>query len=408
MRYHISTVLMLLFCICQQLSSISYFSGIHLIYFCWLISTFVSYGIRARYILFTKKYIILYLFLAFYFMSMIAATNLTTGFARLVAMMEMLSPIYMYDLYQVNKWNGKKYPFYVLIIVLLANMMLSFSMINIMGDTGLRNTIQADSDNALKGAFSLIYSLSIIIPTIVYVLKSRKKIGAKSKSIVLVASILFGVYSFILVFRSYFITALITTIVGVLFALIYEKRRWLLKGGSIILVAISVFLASFTSLVSYIDNISYGASRQITPKLYELKYLLTGETTKAGDLSSRANLALSSLNTFLENPIVGVSYKAKDFEDTITIGVGNHSEWLDNLALYGLFSLLLFSFIYMASKQQLTQYGFSLSLLLFFFLGCNNPVLSFSMLCNVFLLIPMFFDIIKLSNKGNRNFNNRL
>ena len=277
---------------------------------------------------------------------MIAATNLATGFARLVAMMEMLSPIYMYDLYQVNKWNGKKYPFYVLIIVLLANMMVSFSMINVMGDTGLRNTIQSDSDNALKGAFSLIYSLSIIIPTIVYVLKSRKKIGARSKSIVLVASVLFIVYSFILVFRSFFMTAVITTIVGALFALIYEKRRWLLKGVSIILIAISLFLASFTPLVSYIDNLSYGASRQITPKLYELKYILTGETTKAGDLLSRGDLALSSLTTFLENPIIGVSYKAKDFKDTILIGVGNHSEWLDDLALYGLFSLLLFLFIY--------------------------------------------------------------
>lgn len=390
---------MLIICVIKEVSSISYFSGIHLLFFVWLISTLVSYGQKASSILLERKYIYFYVFLCFYFTSMFVATDFATAFARTVAMMEMMAPIYMYDLYKIDKWGGRKYPFWVLVIVLIINMSLSFAMIEIMGDTGLRQTIQGDSENLFKGAFSIVYSLAIIVPCVVYAIKHMYAIRLKkSRSLLLIVMMaVFGIYATILVFKAYFITALIVLIVGSLLAFIYGKRYWVLKSLLVTGLFVLLFLSNFNAIVSTVDNISYGASKQITPKLYELRSFFLGDVHEAYDMSSRNNLAESSLNTFLQHPVFGVSYMAKDFSETSKIGIGNHSEWLDSLALYGFFSIFLFLFLFYATRQQIKGIGFALSFFLFFFIGINNPILSFTMMSTVYLLIPVFFDMIKLS-----------
>lgn len=396
MKYTVSIILMLLFCICQQLANLSYFSAIHLIFFSWLISTMFAYGPRVKVILKSRKYVHLYCFLAFYFITMSIATNPLTGFARVLAMMETLSPIYMFDLYCINKWNEKKYPFYVLVVIMCLNIIMSFAMIELLGgSTGLRTTIQADSEMSFRDALGLVSSLAVIIPSIVYVLKNKRYIRSPRKRLIVILSIAFALWAFVLVMRSYFMIAIVTTIIGSFFALIYSKRGSLFKGGVVLVLSIFLFLTSFNFLVSFVDGLSYGASSQITPKLYELKYFITGESHNAEDFSTRINLAKSSLNLFFKEPIFGVSYKVMDFEETVRMGVGNHSEWVDSLALYGVFSFFLFSYLYRAAKKYNIRYKFFLPMILFCFSGFNNPILSFSFLCNIFLLVPMFLDTIE-------------
>ena len=325
---------------------------------------------------------------------MTIATTVATGFARTVSMMEVLSPIYMYDLYKVDKWNNSRIPFLVLISIIVVNITLSLNMIEFMGDSGLRMTIQADSDNRFRSALDIVTSLAILIPSIVYSLFHYDRIGIKYKWMAILFMALFTVVSFYLIFKSFFITPLLISIVGSAISVVYGKKNWIIKSAIVAAVFVFVFLTCFPLIVSFVDGISDGASRQVTPKLYELRNTLEGNYKDAYDLSSRGDLASSSFTTFLKNPIIGVSYLATDFEQTSKLGVGNHSEWIDDLAMYGLYALFLFYYLVKAAYQQMEDTRFSLPLLLFLFIGFNNPVLSFMNICTVYLLIPLFFDYI--------------
>ena len=59
----------------------------------------------------------------------------------------------------------------------------------------------------------------------------------------------------------------------------------------------------------------------------------------SGNLASRADVYMSSLNTFLKHPFgVGPEYTYSTFEN----GIGYHSQFLDDLARYGIFGIIFY------------------------------------------------------------------
>lgn len=161
---------MLIFCILEIVSSIAYFTGIHIVFLVWIASVIGVYGVTAKRIFQGKKYSLIAFFMVFYFLSMLFSVGFSLAFARTIALIETFSPILMYDFYKINRWNNSKYPLFIMISLIVINMSLSFTMIEFMGKSGLRDTIQADSENIFKGALAIVTSLAILIPTAFYII----------------------------------------------------------------------------------------------------------------------------------------------------------------------------------------------------------------------------------------------
>jgi O-antigen ligase len=120
-----------------------------------------------------------------------------------------------------------------------------------------------------------------------------------------------------------------------------------------------------------------------------------------GNLESRVEVYLASINTFLEHPFgVGPEYSFVTLEN----GIGYHSQFLDDLARYGIFGFVFhFAFIVgyyqllrkQWSKINMQQIALPVSLIYFLFLTLNPGFTSPHEGVLLLFLIPAFPNFIK-------------
>ena len=150
-----------------------------------------------------------------------------------------------------------------------------------------------------------------------------------------------------------------------------------------------LFMGFYDSIINAVSTES-ATSSFFTSRLEEIHSTLSGEMAQADDMSSRKDLSLLSLNTFLKHPFIGVYHQLGSFDQYKTAGIGNHSEWLDMLGLYGLFSIFLWVFLYNGFVEQKKHSKVMLHLYLFLLLGFLNPIISsFTNIC-VFMFVPFY------------------
>ena len=392
---NISLFLYLIFLLLQSISMISNAMLCHVVFAVWLFSVFIfnrGWSIGAN---LQKKYWALFVFVVFYFLSSGFGANLSIAFHRLFVLLEVLSPFLFFDIVKpFANTKVKKTIVFVFTIVIIIDMIAAFKTIGLTEGFGLRLT---QTDIALKNNFAFVYSLTIICPALVYfdLLIYRGMIPlplSKGWAFSLISIVLIITASN-LIFKSLFMTAIVLLIMGIILAFFYGKKRWLIKSGLSILLTIVAFIVSFNGLVQ-LSNSREGFSTQVTPKLYEIRAVLSGNTSDASDYSSRQDLQQSSMAVFFENPIFGVFHKTYDFSDSIEIGVGNHSEWMDMLARYGIFSLFLMYFIFYSFWQCYKDNKMGLHILLFVVLGFLNPIFSFLQFFTIMIYIPFIYDIL--------------
>lgn len=186
------------------------------------------------------------------------------------------------------------------------------------------------------GTFSYVYGLSIIIPFLIYILlKTNKK---KTVFVVLMLSVI------TLIEASFTIAIIITGISILIYYL--TSRKNLTQKMIIISIAILVIIISYTFLPKLLISISENIdNKYFKQRIVEIADFIGGNENGSGDLSSRLELYQMSLHTFLEHPIIGVGgYYYIEYNNP---GIGYHSEILDNMARYGIFSLVfVISFFY--------------------------------------------------------------
>ena len=109
-----------------------------------------------------------------------------------------------------------------------------------------------------------------------------------------------------------------------------------------------------------------------------------------GSMGERIMLTNSSLQTWFENLFFGIAYKY-DFDGVrmMNAGLGNHAEWFDLLAKYGLLSLFLFYYIFCPKKVYSNNKNYSISLVLLLVLGFLNPNHIFNIYFVTFFFAPM-------------------
>ncbi|MEO7048017.1 MAG: hypothetical protein ABI091_22145, partial [Ferruginibacter sp.] len=100
---------------------------------------------------------------------------------------------------------------------------------------------------------------------------------------------------------------------------------------------------------------------------------------------------------WIEHPIFGIGYEyGFSTPKMMAAGLGNHSEWLDSLATYGIFIIFLMIYLFKSKKVYRQNQGYKLALILFIITGFVNPIHLFNIYFVVFFFVPLldnyFFD----------------
>ena len=201
---------------------------------------------------------------------------------------------------------------------------------------------------------------------------------------------------FISLLSASFTIALIVFVVAVIMGYIANNS---LNGRvmAISICLIIIFVVPWSNVLMWLSEIINNPT--ISERLLSLASSLSSGSAE-GDLSSRVNLYLSSLNTFLEQPWgVGPEYTFVNYEK----GIGYHSQFLDDLARYGVFALIFYIAFFAGyykllykqwSKIDLQQIALPVVIVYFIFLVLNPGFTSPHEGVLLLFLIPAFPDVI--------------
>jgi|SRR5690625_1988245 len=261
------------------------------------------------------------------------------------------------------------------------------------------------------GGFDFVYGLIIFIPTLISFMifrRTRGKINLLKLSFLLLIILIFYI-----TLKSSFTIALISLILGIVLGLISK-----MKPRSIILVIILscvVYqLLPNETLGGYLNKVAYNLENPyVSERLHDIGNNLKGVQSTSSHLSNRTILYDMSFNTFIDHPITGVG----PYYYVSGVGVGYHSQILDDLARYGVFGLsfylLFFYTFYKYINKQWKKLDFNgnlfVSLLIFLFVSFLNPTFSSQTISIiVFFLLPALPDIVRYLVESSKMYDSEL
>lgn len=226
------------------------------------------------------------------------------------------------------------------------------------------------------GGFSFVYSAVFInILLLYFIVRNAPEVKMVYRYFCL---IVFLVITTMLISASY-TTSLLLLFIGTMIAVMIKGK----KSFTFSIILGSLFILLFPKeIIGYflidVANL-FESNNVLSTKFLDLAQGFISESFGT-QTSGRAQLYLSSLETFLRNPLFGIY---GPFGDAFNSKVGGHSGWFDILAYYGLFgSLPLFAVIYLNFRKQLKFYSnhpyyrFLLTAqILFILFGFINPVI---------------------------------
>lgn len=248
---------------------------------------------------------------------------------------------------------------------------------------GLRELVSVKKDASLVigGGFSLPYALAILVPG--FILFFRIGLTKVQKIIVLILCAYFAY----LVFSALYMTAIILMTVGICLALFrgYSRTRQFF----IISLIATVGIMAYEFVPKLINEFSPKDSNILISRFNEIDSILSGnDISQSKDFFSRILLSLSSIETFLKNPIFGIGWKTNyNFYALEEAGVGSHAQWFDIFACYGVFAFLLVKYLQVSATS--TVRNNNITFILFVILGFFNPCLQFTIVFVTFCLVPM-------------------
>lgn len=385
----ISTLLLFIVCV-LYLQGLRGIGTIGLVLFVlWLAFTVLAYGKKLASIFSQRRFILLFLFLFFYFFSSLFSVGLSSSFNRIVAIANLLSPILMYEIMK-NKKRSTRVCFIVIIsFVLLYDVFLSFRFQETYGIDDMRRGVEMGGDYHLMAiAFDICYAIALIIPAVVELIKKTKY--SPQRRYVTLLLLLSIIILFVFLIRAQFTIAIIIVFLGVAYAFFYDRKhvfRFVLVSGILVFLFISI-------LPLIIDIMGQGGEHQeIAKRFEEINYFTEGNRQNAGDINSRQNLSFISIETFFKHPVFGVNHKIDPNIHVGQQGIGNHSEWFDSLARYGLFAFLLMYFLFDSLRRQRQETDSGLVMFLFIILGFLNPVIYYPQMVTTFLYLPIMYQL---------------
>lgn len=235
------------------------------------------------------------------------------------------------------------------------------------------------------GGYGFAYALPALIVVAMYYVARRHRHRA-----LLVMSVAFGL---IVVFEMAFTTAIVLAFV---LGLVFLVRDLIVEIELRLLLYAAVLGGWIVGLYSFILDAMAGqpwVSADVRQRFAELADLLAGDVARHSDLAIRLELWGRSMSTVLDGGILGsITTRASE-------GAGGHSQWLDLLASYGIFALLLGGFLTLAwrSLEQLADFNtvpVKRAWVYFLLLGFVNPSLYSVIVLAWMFLVPSLASLL--------------
>ena len=243
------------------------------------------------------------------------------------------------------------------------------------------------------GDYSFIYSLVFCVPIFYYKFKKSER----NKKIYLVLLIM----AIILVFKASFSSA----IVLLLFSILFCFYNMSINGNSLFKSIAIIFFILTTAIILFCPNILLSISQNIknefiSSRIKEIANVFISTNNMDGDLFSRVKLYKLSFTTFLKHPFLG----SGGYYYVENVGVGYHSQLLDDMARYGIMSLLFTIFFLLSYYKFLIRKTdnsnelkslIRIEIVLYFILSLINPIYQCAWISTVFLLVLPIVVIVE-------------
>ena len=386
----ISIVLTFLLCTIQ-LQGVQDFGAVRFVLFIiWFIVVSFSYSKIIVPVLLQRRFLSLYCFALFYFISSSFSIPLSTSFNRCIGFLSTTSPILMFEL--LKHWPRSRKIFFLLFIslVFLVNFYLAFQFVNVMNVSSLRYAHEFGEEfYVIMIAFNMCYAISLALPSICglfYETKGR---------FLLRVLVLFVIISlFVFLFNAQFMTAILVATIGVFLEVIYRKKLNIIVTSFLCLIICVISFYIFLPFV--IEQLRENRDYEVvTRRLMEINSVMLGKENQAEDMGARQDLNMMSVLTFIDNPIIGVNHRINPNIHVNEQGIGNHATWFDTLAKYGIFSIFMFFFIFSSLKKQKKEICSPVTMIMFIVLGFLNPLWLYPQIFSAFLFCPLLNCIMK-------------
>ena len=387
-----------------SLQGITDYGAFNLIVFgVWLIITSFAYTRQLKGILVQKRFIALYIFLFYYFFSSAFIASYMTSLNRCVALLYTISPIIMYELLKSERKIIQATYFIVITLVFLFDVFLAYEFQRQTNVDDMRQVQEYGSEFYIVSvAFCLCYAVALIIPSLIDVvirMSNKNKKAIISKVFLLLLSVVFVVF----LFRSQFMTAIIIAGVGLIITLLYYKTNKLSSTFVGLVLSFFVFTFSLPVIISVIGQ--HEEYKVLTNRFIEIQNAISGNVEKSEDMNSRSTLTEMSIETFLENPFFGKNDEIVTSLHVNEQGIGNHAEWFDFLAQYGLCAFFLFFLLFDSLVKQEKEIGSPVLMILFIALGFFNPLWKHQQLFATFLYGPLLYHLF-IGNRVDKGLEN--
>ena len=388
---NVSLIIACFYCVSILIFNISMPILPHLLFALWVFATFLAEGKKLIHIFTRQRFALFYVFCIYFLFASMFAFSTATSINRVITMFELIIPFVMYEIYSEYGNKARKYFIIVITIVLLLNIREMQQVIISSFGLGLKQ--HEGNEFYLDTAFHQVYSLALIAGYIVYLLRVVGCKEIKNKVIIKACLIVALLIICFIVTISMYATALFLMIIGMILGFIYGRPNWRKKTLVIGISVIIGFVILFP-LILYLVQTYIPDSKILVIRFQEVMNILDGQADEDASSSARAARSLISLNTFMENPLFGMTYKLQLVEDMKDVGLGNHAEWIDGLALYGIFAFALYSFIYKTIKVTYRNSDIGVLVIMFFLLGFFNKCLYVIFTVLIFLYAPFIHDYI--------------
>lgn len=308
---------------------------------------------------------------------------------RLLSQFLLLLVYYIFGLWQLKYSNAfikKRLIIYFLIAYFLSSIISLYYLFE--NEYAIRRS--ADYGYFAVGDFNLVYT-GVCLAVLLWITIITKYFNLKL--IILFITIC------LLVIKANYMTAiaLLAVLLIVSTVLKYNKK------AIFFLVVISiVFLFGMERLgytIAAISNLDF-LSSVIKYRLSDIANLLINkDIINSNTIGDRLYLASRSWESFLSSPLLGV-----DYENYNSFTVGSHTQWVDNLARFGVIGFSLLSFqlaiwffqIYKSAKGWWSKCSVVLTWILFFTLGIiNNNMLGGLFICMFFVSNNIYLFKVK-------------
>lgn len=357
----------------------------HLLWFLWFVSVALFNNRSFVNAIKKRSYSYFYIFSLFYFLTSSIAVGFSIAFNRLIELFEIASPVLMFDIY---KNVSKKIQFMLLLAFTIIILFSTINLLSVINQYGLGLRLANQDDIYINNAFNWTYSWVIIV-TISGAFLYNKKISPIDNRIISFVFLVLFFVGVLLVVSSLFMTAILSMILGIIVSFFYGRKRWIIKTIISAFVGGVLFMYSYQSILGQVGWI-HDTKGTLSERVEDIYNTLSGNLSNTYDLNTRNDLYSVSLTTFSENPIIGINHTIKNVESVKYVKIGNHSEWFDNLALYGAFSLFLFLFLFKSSNNGLP--GMPVVFIVYMFIGFVNPLWYFLQNFVTFFFVPLLIN----------------